>query len=93
MTSLKYVMKKMAALMMAASLCLSMMAVPAAAVEQADEPGPTGSFMNMSGDGGENAISLCADRSFKAMIPVDMTEEAAQAGLETLEWNLDYLEE
>jgi len=51
--------------------------VPAAMAAEADEP-PSGSFVNTSGDGGENAVSLAAARTFKASIPVDMSEEEAQ---------------
>ena len=93
MTNLKYLMKKASALLLAATMCLGMMTAPAAATSPEEEEISVGSFVNISGDGGADAISLCADRTFKAAIPVDMTEEDALAALESLEWNLDYLEE
>lgn len=93
MTSFQYWMKKASALLLAATMCLGMMTAPAAATSSEEEEIPVGSFVNTSNDGGSDAISLCADRSFKATIPVDMTEEDALAALETLKWNLDYLEE
>lgn len=58
---------------------------PASAAESA----PVASFVNTSGDGGKNYISLCDARTFRAGIPVDLTlEEAEAAG--TVVWSLDY---
>ena len=57
------------------ALCLSLTVLPAMAAE------PTGDtpFVNVSEDGGENVINLTQPRSFKAAVPVDMTEAEAKA--------------
>ena len=76
-------------LVTAGALLLSLSVLPAAAAEGAD-PAPAVPFENTTGDGGENYISLCDARTFQAMLPVDMTEEEAQAAAETVVWSLDY---
>ena len=74
------------AALLALILALSLTWTPAMAAE-ADEP-PSGSFVNTSGDGGENAVSLAAARTFKASIPVDMSEEEAAQAAENVLWTL-----
>lgn len=76
-------------LVTAGALLLSLNVLPAAAAEGA-APAPAVPFENTTGDGGENYISLCDARTFQAMLPVDMTEEEAQAAAETVVWSLDY---
>ena len=71
------------------ALLLSLCVLPAYAAEGTD-PAPAAPFENTTGDGGENYISLCDARTFQAMLPVDMTEEEAQAAAETVVWSLDY---
>ena len=74
------------------ALLLSMCALPAYAAEDTTAATPVAAFENTIGDGGENYISLCDARTFQAMLPVDMTEEEAQAAAETVVWSLDYEE-
>ena len=45
-------------------------------------------FVNISGDGGDDIVSLSASRVFRAYLPVDMTEEEAERTAETAEWSL-----
>ena len=66
---------RLLSLLTATALLLSLCAFPAVAAEEAGAP--AASFVNTSGDGGENYISLCDARTFQAMIPVDMTQEEA----------------
>ena len=69
------------------ALLLSLCVFPVSA----EEPSvPAAQFLNTTGDGGENYISLCDARTFQAMLPVDMTEAEAQAAVETVVWSLDY---
>ena len=79
---------RLLSLVTALALLVSLCVVPAAAAEEPDAPVP--SFVNTSGDGGADAISLTAARSFEAKIPVDMTEAEAQAAAESAVWSLDY---
>ena len=72
----------------ACALLLSVNVLPASAAE--DTAAPMAVFENTTGDGGENYISLCDSRTFQAVLPVDMTEEEAQAAAETVVWSLDY---
>ena len=72
------------------ALLLSMCVLPAYAAEDTTAATPVAAFENITGDGGENYISLCDARTFQAMLPVDMTEEEAQAAAETVVWSLDY---
>ena len=74
------------------ALLLSMCVLPAYAAEDTTAATPVAAFENTTGDGGENYISLCDARTFQAMLPVDMTEEEAQAAAETVVWSLDYEE-
>ncbi len=77
------------ALLLSLALCLSLGVTPVfAAEETSSEPAPT--FENTSGDGGDNAVSLTAARTFQAKVPVDMTLEEAQAAAENVVWSLDY---
>lgn len=77
--------KQLLALMTGTALSLSLVTVPTLAAEKA---APAASFVNTGGEG-ENYISLCEGRSFKAVLPVDLTEEEAKAA-ETVIWSLDY---
>ena len=79
---------RLLSLLTATALLLSLCAFPAVAAEEAGAP--AASFVNTSGDGGENYISLCDARTFQAMIPVDMTQEEAAAVAGTVVWSLDY---
>ena len=79
---------RLLSLLTAAALLTGLCVFPASAAESSDTP--AASFVNTSGDGGENYISLCDARTFQAMIPVDMTEEEAAAAAETVVWSLDY---
>ncbi len=78
--------KKVISLLTVMALCLSLTVLPAMAAE------PTGDtpFVNVSEDGGENVINLTQPRSFKAAVPVDMTEDEAKAVAEKVVWSLDY---
>ena len=78
--------KKVISLLTVMALCLSLTVLPAMAAE------PTGDtpFVNVSEDGGENVINLTQPRSFKAAVPVDMTEDEAKAAAEKVVWSLDY---
>ena len=91
-------MKKLLAVLLAAAMLSSLMTVTGFAAEDvlliAPAPGatataPTATFENTSGDNGENAIALTLARSFKAMIPVDLTEDEAKAAAETAVWSLE----
>ncbi len=62
--------------------------------------GPAAVFENTSGDGGSNGISLSAERTFQASIPVDMTEAEAKEAASSVTWTLtpdadapDYLDD
>ena len=79
---------RLLSLLTATALLLGLCVFPAAAAEETATP--SASFVNISGDGGENFISLCDARTFQAMLPVDMTEQAAAAAAETVVWSLDY---
>ena len=64
----------------ASALLLSLCVIPSAAADSAAAPAAV--FGNTSGDGGSNGISLSAERTFQASIPVDMTEaEAKEQGI------------
>ena len=76
------------AVIMTVALVLSVCAVPSFAVEAADVSAPAASFVNTSGDGGDDAVSLSASRTFKASVPVDMTEAEAKEAAETVTWSL-----
>ena len=81
--------KKVISLLTVLALCLSLTVLPALAADPtADTP-----FVNVSEDGGENYISLCDSRTFKASIPVDMTEAEAKAIADSVVWSLVYDEE
>ncbi len=67
-------LRRLLSMLMAVAILLSLCAVPAAAAE---DNAPAASVVNTSNDGGENYISLTTERTFKASIPVDMTEEEA----------------
>lgn len=61
---------------------------------------PAAVFENTSGDGGSNGISLSAERTFQASIPVDMTEAEAKEAASSVTWTLtpdadapDYLDD
>jgi len=91
-------MKKLLAVLLAAAMLSSLMTVTGFAAEDvlliAPAPGatataPTATFENTSGDNGENAIALTLARSFKAMIPVDLTEDEAKAAAEAAVWSLE----
>ena len=84
-TSLGRLLSLVTALALLVSLCV----IPASAAEGTAAE-PAASFTNTSGDGGADAISLTAGRSFEAKIPVDMTEAEAQAAAESVVWSLDY---
>ena len=75
-------------LLTALALLLSLCVLPASAEEAGGAP--EASFVNTSGDGGEDFIALCESRTFQAMVPVDLTLEEAQAAAETAVWSLDY---
>ncbi len=53
----------------------------------AAETGST--FLNTTGDDGANYISLTDARSFKAVIPIDKTEDEAKALADKVFWSLD----
>ena len=76
------------AVIMTVALVLSVCAVPSFAVEAADASAPAASFVNTSEDGGDDAVSLSASRTFKASVPVDMTEAEAKEAAETVTWSL-----
>ncbi|MCD7845182.1 MAG: M14 family metallopeptidase [Oscillospiraceae bacterium] len=89
----KSITKRLVSLLMTVALLLSLAvaAVPASALESAEPAEESGgSFVNVSEDGGEDYINLCVPRSFEAVIPVDMTEEEAQAAAESAVWSLIY---
>ena len=88
-------MKKLLAVLLAAAMLSSLMTVTGFAAEDvlliapAPSAAPTATFENTSGDNGEDAIALTLSRSFKAMIPVDLTEDEAKAAAETAVWSLE----
>lgn len=82
--------KKAVSLFTGLALCLSLIAVPAMAAPAADAPASGASFVNISEDGGENVINLTQARSFKATVPVDLTEDEAKAAAESVVWSLNY---
>ena len=78
--------KRAAALFVGLALCVTLVTPPAmAAAPTAETP-----FVNLSQDGGENVINLTQARSFKAAVPVDMTEAEARAAAPYVVWSLDY---
>ena len=77
---------KALSLVTACALLLSLCIFPAAAAE---DTAPAAQFANTTGDGGENMVSLTNERTFKASIPVELTEEEAQAAAEQAVWSLD----
>lgn len=84
-------------LLLTLSLLLSLCVVPASAAKTTTAV--SGVFENTSDDGGENMISLTNERTFKAMIPVNMTEEVAKEKAASAVWSLipdetkDYLDD
>lgn len=81
--------KQWISLLTGAAMTLSMVTTPALAAEKPQED-KSGSFVNVSGDGGENIISLCAPRAFQVSVPVDLTETEAKKVVESVVWSLDY---
>ena len=82
--------KKWLALVLALAMCLSLAVLPASAEEAPvpiSAPIATGTFENTSGDGGGNVVNLSTPRSFKAMVPVDMTEAQALEAAKTVPAN------
>ena len=77
--------RKALSLVMVCALLLSLCVFPASAAEPS---APASQFVNTSDDGGDNMISLTSERTFKAGIPVDMTEAEAKAAAETAVWSL-----
>lgn len=82
----------------ASALLLSLCVIPSAAADSAAAPAAV--FENTSGDGGSNGISLSAERTFQASIPVDMTEAEAKEAASSVTWTLtpdadapDYLDD
>lgn len=80
-----HVSGRLLSVLMAVMLVLSVCAVPTFAVENGT---PAVSFVNTSSDGGDDAVSLSGPRTFKAMIPVDMTQAEAEAAAKTAVWSL-----
>ena len=78
---------RLLSLLTALAILLSLWVVPAAAAA-AETPGAQ--FQNTSCDGGDDSVSLSAERTFLARIPVDMTEEEAAAAAAEAVWSLDY---
>ena len=76
---------KALSLVMACALLLSLCVFPASAAEPA---APSVQFVNTSDDGGDNMISLTSERTFKASIPVNMTEAEAKAAAASVTWSL-----
>ena len=76
---------RLLSLLTALSLLLSLCVIPAAAEET---PAPAPQFVNTTGDGGQNMISLTNERTFQASIPVDLTLEEAQEAAQTVAWSL-----
>ena len=99
MKSSTHTPNKWLSLILALAMCLSLVSVPAAAAEAETTAAPAASFVNTTEDGGENAISLTAERTFKVMLPVDMTLDQAQAAAAEAVWSLvpdetqDYLDD
>lgn len=54
-----------------------------------DAPAVESTFLNTTGDDGADMISLSDARSFKAVIPVDKTEDEAKELAEKVVWSLD----
>ena len=81
--------KKSLSLAVALAMGISLCALPVSAVEE-EVAVPSAVFLNTSDDGGDNSISLTAERSFTASIPVDMTLEEAQEAAGSIVWSLDY---
>lgn len=85
------------ALLLSLAMCLSLGVTPVFAAETTSAP--TATFVNTSGDGGADAVSLTAERTFQAKVPVDLTLEEAQAAAGTVTWSLlpdesqDYLDD
>lgn len=83
----KHAAQRALSLLTALALTLSLVTLPAFAA--GEEPTtPKGSFINTSADGGEHQINLSSPRTFKAMIPVDMTETEAAEAAKTVVWSL-----
>ncbi|MBM6939106.1 S-layer homology domain-containing protein [Pseudoflavonifractor phocaeensis] len=76
---------RLLSLLMALALLLSLCVVPASAAEPSTS---TAQFLNTTQDGGENMISLTNERTFKASIPVNMTEAKAQEIAAQVVWSL-----
>ena len=76
---------RLLSLLMALALLLSLWIIPASAAETT---GSAAQFLSTTGDGGENMISLTNERTFKATIPVDLTEEEAQEAAAQVVWSL-----
>ena len=99
MKSSTHTPNKWLSLILALAMCLSLVSLPAAAAEAETTAAPAASFVNTTEDGGENAISLTAERTFKVMLPVDMTLAQAQAAAAEAVWSLvpdetqDYLDD
>ena len=99
MKSSTHAPKKWLSLILALAMCLSLVSLPAAAVETATTSAPAATFVNTTEDGGDNAISLTAERTFKVMLPVDMTLDQAKAAAAEAVWSLvpdetqDYLDD
>lgn len=74
-------------ILLSLALVLSVCSVPVFA-EDAPQTAAAYTFENVSGDGGDDVISLTADRSFKASIAVDMTEAEAAEAAKTVTWSL-----
>ena len=70
----------------ASALLLSLCVIPSAAADSAAAPAAV--FENTSGDGGSNGISLSAERTFQASIPVDMTEAEAKEAIWKRRWDI-----
>ena len=99
MKSSTHTPNKWLSLILALAMCLSLVSLPAAAAEAETTAAPAASFINTTEDGGENAISLTAERTFKVMLPVDMTLAQAQTAAAEAVWSLvpdetqDYLDD
>ena len=99
MKSSTHTPNKWLSLILALAMCLSLVSLPAAAAEAETTAAPAASFVNTTEDGGENAISLTAERTFKVMLPVDMTLDQAQTAAAEAVWSLvpdetqDYLDD
>ena len=82
------VTERILAVIMTAALVLSVCAVPTFAAEASGASASAASFVNTSGDGGDHVISLSASRTFKAYVPVNMTEAEAKETAKTAVWSI-----